>query len=330
MKSEMKPKLLITDRFSIEAEAHLKAHFNVLRSESHNPTTEELKDIKALIIRSRTKITKEFLDLAPSVELIITSTSGYDHIDFEETMKRNIKTSYTPEANAQSTAELTILLMLSCAREINLANKMVRESNWKRTELKAFELSGKTLGIVGLGRVGSRVAKIASAMNMKIYAYDPYIEDEEFQKLHVQRLGYTEILRMCNVVTYHVPLTKETYQMLNRRLFEDSLPQMIVINASRGDVFNEQDILYGLETGAIERAGLDVFVKEPLPKDSALITHPKVVTTPHIGATTEEAFMASSIMAADKCIDYFKGNKLNDELPAEAPWWKYQFRRNPG
>lgn len=323
-----KPKLLVTDRFSIEAEAHLKAHFDVLRSETHNPTAEELASVKALIIRSRTKITKEFLDTAPDLKLIITSTSGYDHIDFEETIKRNIKVSYTPEANAQSTAELTIYLMLACAREINLANQMMRNANWKRNEIKAFELSGKTLGIVGLGRVGSRVAKIANALNMKVYAYDPYKEDEEFKKLNVERLGYTEILRMCNVVSYHVPSTKETYQMLNRRLFEDSLPGMIVINASRGDVINEQDILYGLETGMIERAGLDVFVKEPLPKDSPLISHPKVVTTPHIGATTDEAFLASSIMAADKCIEYFKSQKLSDELPAEAPWWKYQFRRN--
>ena len=324
----MKPKLLVTDRFAIEAEAKLKSFFNVVRSETHLPTKEELEGVKALIIRSRTKITKEFLDQTDGLELIVTSTSGYDHIDFEETLKKNIKVTYTPEANAQSTAELTILLMLACSREMNLSSQMIRDSNWKRNEIKAFELSNKTLGIIGLGRVGSRVAKIASAMGMKVYAYDPYKEDEEFQKLNVERLGYTEILRICNVVSYHVPSTKETYQMLNRRLFEDSLPGMIVINASRGDVINEQDILYGLETGAIERAGLDVFVKEPLPKDSSLISHPKIVTTPHIGATTDEAFMASSIMAAQKCIDYFSHQKLSDELPAQSPWWNYTFRRN--
>lgn len=323
----MKPKVLITDRFAIEAEAKLRINFEVSRSETHLPTKEELEGIKFLIIRSRTKITKEFLEMAPQLEFIVTSTSGYDHIDFEETLKRNIKVSYTPEANAQSTAELTILLMLSCAREINLTNKMIRESNWKRSEVKGFELSQKNLGIIGLGRVGSKVAKIAKALNMNVYAYDPYKEDEEFASLGVLRLGYTEILRVCNVVSFHVPSTKETYQMLNRRLFEDSLPGMIVINASRGDVLNEHDIIYGLETGAIERAGLDVFSKEPLPKDSALINHPKVVTTPHIGATTDEAFLASSIMAAQKCIDYVDG-KLSDELPAQAPWWTYQFRRN--
>lgn len=323
-----KTKLLITDRFALQGEAKLKAHFEVVRSETHLPTSQELAGVEALIIRSRTKITKEFLDTCPDVKLIVTSTSGYDHIDFDETIKRNIKVSYTPEANAQSTAELAILLMLSCAREINLASQMMRDANWKRNEIKAFQLAHKTLGIIGLGRVGSRVAKIAKAMNMKVYAYDPYKEDEVFTDLGVDRLGYTEILRMCNVVTYHVPSTKETYQMLNRRLFEDMLPGMIVINASRGDVMNELDILHGLETGMIERAGLDVFVKEPLPKDSPLITHPKVVTTPHIGATTEEAFLASSIMAADKCIDYFERQILSDELPAQSPWWKYQFRRN--
>jgi D-3-phosphoglycerate dehydrogenase len=325
----MKPKLLITDRFAIEAEAQLKAHFDVLRSETHLPTKEELENVKYLVIRSRTKITKEFLDMVPTLELIVTSTSGYDHIDFHETVKRNIKVSYTPEANAQSTAELTIFLMLACAREINLTSKMMRESNWKRSEIKGIELAGKNLGLIGLGRVGSKVAKFAKALDMNVYAYDPYKEDEEFKALGVLRLGYTEILRVCNVVSFHVPATKETYQMLNRRLFEDSLPGMIVINLSRGDVINEHDILYGLESGAIERAGLDVFSKEPLPKDSALISHPKIVTTPHIGATTDEAFLASSIMAAQKCIDYFSSQKLSDELPAQAPWWTYQFRRNP-
>ncbi len=324
----MKPKLLITDRCAIEAEALLKAHFEVSRSETHIPTTAELENVEALIIRSRTKITREFLDQAPILKLIVTSTSGYDHIDFEETTKRNIKVSYTPEANAQSTAELTIMLMLNCAREINLASQMIRDGRWIRTEIKAFELGNKTLGIVGLGRVGSRVAKIAKAMGMKIYAYDPYKEDSVFAELGVERLGYTEILRMCNVVSYHVPSTKETYQMLNRRLFEDMLPGMIVINACRGEVMNELDILYGLDIGVIERAGLDVFVKEPLPKDSPFITHPKVITTPHIGATTEEAFLASSTMAAHKCIDFFSRQILSDELPAQSPWWKYQFRRN--
>lgn len=324
----MKPKLLITDRFALEAEALLKTRFEVVRSESHIPTAKELENVEALIIRSRTKITKEFLDQAPSLKLIVTSTSGYDHIDFDETLNRNIKVSYTPEANAQSTAELTIMLMLACARELNLSSQMIRNGNWKRTDIKAYELSNKTLGVVGLGRVGSRVAKIAKAMGMKVYAYDPYKEDQVFAECGVERLGYTEILRMCHVVSYHVPSTKETYQMLNRRLFEDMLPGMIVINACRGDVMNELDILYGLETGVIERVGLDVFVKEPLPKDSPLIHHPKVVTTPHIGATTEEAFMASSTMAAQKCIDYFEHQNLTDELPAQSPWWKYQFRRN--
>ncbi len=324
----MKIKVLITDRFAIEGEAKLIPHFEVQRSETHRPTNEELKDAKALIIRSRTKITKELLDAAPELELIITSTSGYDHIDLEQTSSRNIKVSYTPEANSQSAAEMAILLMLACAREINLAGQMIRNGNWKRTEIKGFQLAGKSLGIVGLGRVGSRVARTAHAMGMKVFAYDPYKEDQAFVDAHAQRLGYTELLRLCHVVSYHVPSTKETYQMLNRRLFEDMLPGMIAINTSRGDVWNELDILHGLTIGVLERAGLDVFIKEPLPKDSALISHPKIVTTPHIGATTEEAFLASSTMAADKCIGHFRDKTLSDELPPESPWWKYQFRRN--
>jgi D-3-phosphoglycerate dehydrogenase len=260
--------------------------------------------------------------------VVISSTSGYDHIDLEETTKKKVRVFHTPLANAQSTAELTMMLMLECARQKNSLQKMMASSDWNRRELQCVELQGKTLGIIGLGNVGSRVAKMAQAFGLKVYAYDPYKEDEHFTELRVGRLGYTEVLRISNVITYHVPSTKETYQMLNRRLFDDMHDNMIVINASRGDIINEQDLLFGLDSDLIFRAGLDVFAKEPLPKTSPLLQHPKVVTTPHIGATTNEAFAASSLLSAQKCVAFFRGQNVSDELPPEAPWWKYEFRRS--
>ncbi len=324
----MKKKVLITDRFCHKAESRLRSNFDIFHSRSHLPSQEELQDINVLFIRSRTKITKELLDMSPHLELIISSTSGYDHIDLLETEKRKIRVFHTPKANAQSTAELTILLMLMAARQYHALQKMILKSEWKRNELEGFQLSGKNLGIIGLGRVGSRVSQIAKAFGMNVYAYDPYKDDEVFSQLGVHRLGYTEVLRISNIITYHVPATKETYQMFNRRLFEDLHEQMDVINASRGDILNEQDLLFALDHDIVFRAGLDVFAKEPLPKDSPLIYHPKVITTPHIGATTQEAFEQSGLHAAQKCMDFYQNKEVFDELPPESPWWKYEFRRS--
>lgn len=326
----MKKNILITDRFSLHAKALLKAQdfIEVYQTQSHIPTQEELQSANALIIRSRTKVDMDFLEKAPNLEVIITSTSGYDHIDLEATLQKNIKTFYTPEANAQSTAELTWFLILAAARDLNVNQKMILSSKWERTSLKAFELSGKVIGVIGLGRVGLRVAKIAQAFGMKVMAYDPYKDDDVFKENKIERVGYTEILRMAHVVSFHVPYTKETHQMFNRRLFEDCHEGLIVVNASRGNILNEHDVHYGLETGIISRAALDVFIKEPLEKDSNIFSDDRVIRTPHIGATTEEAFEASSLQAAQKCIDYFKGQSVSDQLPPESPWWKYQFRRS--
>lgn len=315
--------VIVTDRFSSHALALLKAHCNVMTGDI---TAEDYKSAEVLVIRSRTQVTKEFLDQAPNTKLIITSTSGYDHIDLEETQKREITVTHTPDANAQSTAELTWLLLLSLARQFSQTQKMLQTQNWDRKSLQGIELAGKTLGIVGLGRVGSKVAQIAKAFQMEVIAYDPYREDSEF--VGIQRVGYTELLRMCNIVSYHVPYTKETHRMLNRNLFEDMLDGMIVINACRGEVMNELDLLHGLEIGKISRLGLDVFTKEPLDPKSPLLSHPRVVCTPHIGATTEAAFENSSMHAAQKCLDYFAGKKLDDLLPYDKPWWNYTFRRS--
>lgn len=325
----MKTKVLVTDRFAVPAWGLLRANSNIdaLQGTPENMLS-HLAEVEVLIIRSRTKIDSAYLDQAPKLKLIITSTSGYDHVDLEETQKRKITVTHTPDANAQSTAELTWLLILATARQIQLAQKMLSTQAWDRKSLNGVELSGKTLGIVGLGRVGSRVAKIAKAFDMKVLAYDPYKDDTEFTELGVGRVGYTELLRLSHLVTYHVPYTTETHRMLNRNLFDEMLDGMIVINTCRGDVVNEHDLLHGLEIGKISRMGLDVFAKEPLDPKSPLLHHPKVVCTPHIGATTENAFEASSLQAAQKCIDYLEGKTLTDILPYDKPWWNYTFRRS--
>lgn len=316
-------KVLITDRFSSEAFARLKAHpkLEVAQSETHQPTPEELKDAEALIIRSRTKVTSEFLKHTSKLKTIVTSTSGFDHIDLNATQKNNISVMHTPDANAQSAAELTWMLALACARRYTQAFAQLKKSEWNRELLVGTELAGKTYGIIGLGRVGSRVAKFAQAFSMNVVAFDPYIESEDFSRVGAERVSFEEVFRRADFVSLHVPATAETRKMINFRLLEEANSELFLINTSRGDVVNEPELIKALEQKVIKGAGLDVFATEPLPQSSALLKLQQVVLSPHVGATTETAFGSSSKEAATKIIEFFENGRTSDTLPPKAPWF---------
>lgn len=305
-------KVLIAERFSANAYSFLKGHrqFEVIR----NPVQQDWGLADAAIIRSKTKIDSILLNHAPNLKLIVTATSGYDHIDLNETHNRKIKVFYTPEANAASAAELTWGLLLSCSKKIPFANESLKKHIWDRDQLNGIELEKKILGIVGLGRVGLRVAKIAQGFGMKVVAFDPYQKNEIFVNQKVSRMGFTEVIRICDVLSLHVPYTEETHQMVNARSLEEVQPHCILINTSRGQVLAEQDLVLLLGNKKLAAAGLDVFAKEPLPKDSPLIKLNNVVITPHIGASTEEAFQRASAQAAQIVIDVFNGQSPENEL----------------
>ncbi len=318
-------KVLITDRFSIEALARLKSRskLEVTQSATHLPTVEELKDTTALIIRSRTKINAEVLTLAPLLKVIVTSTSGFDHIDFSATQKHSVTVMHTPEPNAQSAAELTWLLALACARKFTQSTAQLKKGEWKRDLLAGNTLFGKTYGIVGLGRIGSRVAKFAKAFGMDVIAFDPYIEPEDFAKASAERVSVEELFRRADFVSLHVPATPETKKMINFRALEGASADLILVNTSRGDVINEPELIKALEQKLIKAVGLDVFASEPLAPSSPLLKMPQVVLSPHIGATTAEAFDASSLEAATKIIDFLENGHLSDALPPKAQWFSH-------
>lgn len=299
--------VVVLERFTAEALAYLKAQDGIHVSEN-------LKTTEAVIIRSKTKINKDFFAQTPNLKIIVTSTSGYDHIDLEETKNRNIRVFYTPDANAQSAAELTWALLLSLVRKIPLAVEAIRNEDWNRDRLLGHEIHGRVLGIIGLGRVGTRVAKMASGFGMKVVAYDPYVDQSVFKTLNCERLGMTELVRIADVISLHVPYTRETHHMMNARSLEDVQPHTILINTSRGPVVLEQELAQMLQDGRLAGAGLDVFTKEPLPKDSPLFQLKNVVLTPHIGATTEDAFQRASMQAAQTVIDFFNGKTMENEL----------------
>jgi Phosphoglycerate dehydrogenase and related dehydrogenases len=317
-------KILITDRFAQDSFLYLQqhSHFEVVRSDNpqHLPL-EHLVSANALIIRSRTKIDEEFLQKARQLQLIITCTSGFDHIDLNATEKWGITVMHTPTANIESASQLTWGLVLSCVNNLNQAHKMIKAGEWNRDSITGIELSGRTYGIVGLGRIGSRVAEFAQAFGMNVVAYDPYAEDDNFERLKIPRLSYEEVLKTSDVISFHVPKTLETEYMLNRSQFEYIHRGVVLINTSRGSVIKENDLVEALEKGYLRAVGLDVFEKEPLPRTSNLLNFPNVILTPHIGANTEDAFFKASQVAANKLMAFFIDGSTSDTLPPRAPWY---------
>lgn len=311
-------KVLVTDRFDIRAYALLEAcdALAVETARQPQPSEAELADAEALVIRSRTKITAELLDRAPRLRLVITSTSGFDHIDLSATDARGLDVMYTPGANAASAAELTWALVLACARRLPEAGRAIKAGDWARDRLLGTELEGRTYGVIGLGRIGGRVARIAQAFGLKAVAFDPYREAAEFEACGVERLGLDELMRLADVVSVHVPATPETRPLLHAGHLALLSPEAILVNTSRGQAVDENALLAALESGKLKAAGLDVFAREPLNRASPLLSLPNVVLTPHLGATTAAAFAKSSREAAEKTIAYFERGEKADPLHA--------------
>jgi D-3-phosphoglycerate dehydrogenase / 2-oxoglutarate reductase len=295
--------VLITDIFTAETNEILRESCEVRRSANHMPTAQELAGVHSLLIRSRTKIDHKLLQMAPDLQTVVTATSGYDHVDLEACDERGVKTYYTPDANFNAAAELTILLMLSALRRQSETVKALREYKWKEALRPGRELKGKTLGIVGLGRVGSRVAELAQSFDAEVIAHDPYADDRNFSRLKISRQGLTEVLVQSDIISLHVPLTKETRHIISRGTLEHCKDGFVLINTSRGQVVDEGALVASLESGQITAAGLDVFEHEPLARDSVLRKMPNVVLTPHLGAMTEEALAKASELAALAIID---------------------------
>ncbi len=321
-------KILICDRFAFEAMIHLKKNsaFEIIQASTSELQLAHIADADGILIRSKLKIDAAFLNHAKKLKVIVTCTSGFDHINLSEAQKRNITVMFTPEANQIAAAEHTWALILASARFIPQAHKELKAKNWNRDSFLGFELHGKMLGVVGLGRIGARVAKIANAFGMKVFAFDPYCDDAAFAESNAERCSYDELLKQVDVVSFHVPGTKETKHMLNRLSFEMLNPSAVVINTSRGSVVHEDDLAEALQSGKIKSAALDVFEKEPLDKNSKLLKCSNIIFTPHLGAYTEEAFLKASMQGALQIENYFMSHKIENALPLVNSWGSLSFQ----
>ncbi|MEM4281823.1 MAG: D-2-hydroxyacid dehydrogenase [Candidatus Caldarchaeum sp.] len=268
---------------------------------------EMISDYNVLMVRGRTKVTAKIIEKGvPALKVVGRAGVGLDNVDVEAAAKHGVKVLNTPEASTNSVAELVIGLMIAVARKIAWCDKVMRSGKWPKHEAMGVELAGKTLGVIGYGRIGRRVAEIAYAIGMKILAYDVIpIPDEVLAKTSTRLTTLEEVLRSSDFITLHVPLTPETRHLIDAERISMMKPSAILVNASRGEVVDEEALYQALSTGRLAGAGLDVFEREP-PFGSKLLELDNVVVTPHIGAQTHEAQQAAGILLARKIIETLK------------------------
>jgi len=311
-------KILVLENYSATAIARLQAEDGVKVSQK----LQDLEQAEVLLVRSRTQVNSELLQKAPNLKLIVTATSGFDHIDWRQCLDRGITVTYTAEANAPSTAELTFALILSWARHIPEALRVVREGNWREQLSRPPGLEMQTLGVVGLGRVGGRVARIAKMFGLKVQAFDPYVDDSMFATYDVERTGFIELLKTSDWVSLHVPLTSETRHLMDQSTFKEMQAEAVLVNTCRGPVVSENDLLVALDGGTIAGCAMDVLEREPPARGHRLLQHPNLLLTPHIGAYTERAWEKASHEAVEKVLCFRSGDDLLDTLPLDTPWFE--------
>jgi D-3-phosphoglycerate dehydrogenase len=269
-------KILISDPFSKELPEQLKEFGEVTDDKA------ELPNADVVLVRSATKATKEYIDEAPNLKLIIRGGVGIDNIDVKYAESKNILVKNTPEASSVAVAELVFALMLAIQRNIVKAHNTTKNKEWIKKQLKGSELYHKTLGLMGIGRIAREVFKRAKAFEMNIIACDPYVCYDECKSVEKG-----DLFRDSDIISLHVPLTDETKGMINKETIARMKDGVIIINTARGKLINEADLAEALKSGKVKYAGIDVFENEP-PVGSPLLEPDNVLLTPHLGANTYE------------------------------------------
>ncbi len=273
-----------------------------------------------LIVRSRTKVTAEVLAGARRLKVIGRAGIGVDNIDVSTATKAGIVVMNTPEGNTNTAAEHTIAMVLALARNISPADAAMKHGEWKRERFIGVEVAGKVLAVIGLGRVGALVAKKAQGLGMSTLAYDPFVAKERGQDIGVELLELPELLPRADFISVHTPKTRGTTHLIGRDELALMKRGVRIVNCARGGIIDEAALYEALVTGQVAGAALDVFEREP-PDDLPLVTHPTVLCTPHLGASTEEAQERVAVDIAQQMIDYFKYGSIRNAVnvyPLEA------------
>lgn len=302
------PKVLVTDPIAQEGVDALRREVEV--DVRLKPSPEELVsmigDYDGLIVRSETKVTRAVIEAGKQLQVIGRAGSGVDNIDLEAATERGVLVVNAPQGNTISAAEHAIGLMFALARNLTEANASLRAGKWERQRFLGTELRGKTLGLLGLGQVGSEVARRARGLDMRVLACDPFLPPERFQGLGVEPVSFEELLGESDFISLHMRLTPNTRDMLNTAQFAQMKPGVRIINTARGELIDENALIAAIDEGRVAGAAIDVFREEP-PGETPLLTHDRILVTPHLGAATEEAQERAALDVAEQVLAVLRG-----------------------
>ena len=312
----MKYKVLITDPISDSGvEIFKNNNFEIIDRINDKENLDDVLDsIDAWIIRSGTKIYENHIKAAKKLQVIGRAGVGVDNIDIKTATKHGVVVMNVPDGNSISAAEHTMAMILALSRNVHLGHITLNQGNWERANLVGNELRNKTLGVVGLGRIGREVIDRALSFNIKILGYDPYVNQDLFDIDKVKIVDIDELTKGSDIITIHVPLNDSTRDLFDKDRLSKMKKDAKIINVARGGIINESDLADALNNGIIGGAGIDVFSSEPLSDDNPLKKSKNTLLTPHLGASTYEAKEGVSLSICQQAIDFIKGGKLNNAI----------------
>lgn len=317
-------KILVADPIAEEGVARLRevGQVDVITKQTPDQLKANLPNYDALVVRSETKVTADVLaEAGDRLKVIGRAGVGVDNIDLPAATAKGVIVVNSPDGNTLAAAEHTMALLMSVARNVPAANASVQAGEWKRSQFVGVQLYNKTLGIVGLGKIGREVAARARAFDMDILAYDPYLSEEAADRLGVTLADLDRLFRESDFLTFHIPLTSQTRHMVGAEQLAVMKPTARIVNVARGGIIDEAALRKAIDDGGIAGAAIDVFEKEPMPADSPLHGSPRIITTPHLGASTEEAQKAVVMDVAEQIADIMAGRPARAavNMPAVDP-----------
>jgi len=304
-------KILLTDGLNESGQTILRVAASV--DDRPDISAEELLNVvgeyDALVVRGRTKVTAEVFSAARKLKVVGRAGVGVDNIDLEAAKAHGVAVVNAPKSTTLAVAELTLGLLLAVARSIPRADCTMKKGDWIKKQLEGVELRGKTLGIIGMGNIGSALGRMATGLGMRVVGYDPSYSSEEIDARGAEQVTLRELFSAADFISLHVPLNDSTRSMINAETLGMMKRGVCLVCAARGGVIDEAALLEALNSGQVAAAGLDVFATEP-PGLTALVAHPNVVATPHIGAQTEEAQVRASEDIATEVLKALRGEQL--------------------
>ena len=309
-------KVLISDKMSPRAEEIFReqgVEVEVATDLTPEALQAKITQVDGLVVRSSTKVTPDILAGGNRLKVVGRAGIGIDNIDLDAATQRGIVVMNTPGGNAITTAEHAIAMMFALARRIPAADRSTHAGKWEKSRFLGVELTGKTLGILGCGNIGSVVAERAHGLRMRVIAYDPFLSEDRASDLNVKKVSLDELLQRSDVITLHLPLTEQTRGILDAGALAKTKPGVRIVNCARGGLVVEDDLRQAIESGHVAGAAVDVFSEEPA-RDNPLFGLDEVVATPHLGASTTEAQEKVAVQIAEQMADYLTTGAVNNAL----------------